>query len=111
MERLKAVRHTLNVSQTVFAKSIFLGKSQYACLESGHRKIKETVLDSISKVHGVNKEWLLTGNGNMFDSEPPDAKLEELINIYKKLNSHFQEYIIDQIKNLERIQQKELKKR
>jgi transcriptional regulator with XRE-family HTH domain len=107
MERLKAVRHTLNVSQKVFAKSIFLSTSHYACLESGHRRIKETILDSISKVYNVNKEWLLTGKGEMYDAEPPDVKLEELIGIFKRLNGHFQAYILDQVKNLEAIQKKE----
>jgi transcriptional regulator with XRE-family HTH domain len=97
------------VSQKVFAKSIFISTSQYACLESGHRKIKDTILDSISKIYSVNKDWLSTGKGKMFDTEPPDVKLEELIGIFKRLNGHFQEHILDQVKNLEKIQKKEHK--
>ena len=106
-ERLKAVRHTINVSQKIFAKSIFVSASYYACMESGHRKIKDTILDSISKIHNVNKEWLLTGKGDIFEKAPPDLKLEELIGIFKRLNSHFQGYILDQIRNLEKIQKNE----
>ncbi|MDR0456626.1 MAG: helix-turn-helix domain-containing protein [Treponema sp.] len=60
IERLKAVRHTLNVSQKVFAKSIFISTSYYACIESGHRNIKNVILDCVSKIYNVNKEWLLT---------------------------------------------------
>jgi len=111
MERLKAVRKILDVSQKVFAKSIFMSTSNYACLESGHRKIKETILDSISKVYNINKDWLLTGKGEIFYTEPPDVKLEELINIFKRLNGHFQEYILDQVRSLEKIQEKESRKR
>ena len=107
MERLKAVRQTLNLSQKVFAKSIFVSTSHYACLESGHRRIKDTVLDSISKVYNVNKDWLLTEKGKMFDKEPPDVKLEELTGIFKRLNGHFQGYILDQVRYLEKIQKKE----
>jgi transcriptional regulator with XRE-family HTH domain len=107
IERLKTVRHTLNVSQKIFAKSIFISTSHYACLESGHRRIKDTVLDSISKIYNVNKEWLQTGKGKMFDTEPPDVKLEELVDIFKRLNRHFQGYILDQVRHLEKIQQKE----
>lgn len=107
IERLKTVRHTLNVSQKIFAKSIFMSTSYYACLESGHRKIKESVLDSVSKVYNVNKIWLLTGKGKIFDEDPPDVKLEELIGIFKRLNIHFQNYILDQVKHLEKIQEKE----
>jgi hypothetical protein len=43
----------------------------------------------------------------MFSTEPPDVKLDELIDIYKRLNGHFQGYILDQVKNLEKIQKNE----
>ena len=109
IERLKTVRHTLNVSQKVFAKSIFISTSHYACLESGHRRIKDSILDSISKIYNVNKDWLTNGKGEIFDTEPPDVKLEELISIYKRLNGHFQGYILDQVRHLETIQKNEKK--
>jgi transcriptional regulator with XRE-family HTH domain len=109
IERLKAVRHELNLPQKVFANKIFISTSYYACLESGHREIKDKTLDSISKIYNVSKEWLLTGKGEMFDMAPPDVKLEELIAIFKRLNAHFQGYILDQVKTLEKIQKKELK--
>ena len=99
----------MNISQKVFAKSIFMSTSNYACLESGHRKIKDTVLDSISKVYNINKDWLLTGKGKMFDKEPPDVKLDELIDIFKRLNTHFQGYILDQVRHLEKNQKKEIR--
>ena len=110
-ERLKAVRHTLNVTQKVFARSIFVSASNYACLEAGHRKIKDTILDSVSKIYNVNKEWLSTGKGGMFETAPPDVKLEELMDIFKRLNDHFQGYILDQIRGLDKIQKNEQKKR
>ena len=110
-ERLRAVRHSLNVSQKIFAKSIFISASYYACLEAGHRKIKDTILDSVSKIYNVSKEWLLTGKGEMFEAAPPDVKLEELIEIFKRLNDHFQGFILDQVRNLEKIQNDERKKR
>ena len=107
IERLKTVRHTLNVSQKIFAKSIFISTSYYACLESGHREMQDKILDSISKVYNVNREWLKTGKGGIFDTEPPDVKLEELTGIFKRLNGHFQNYILDQVRHLEKIQKKE----
>jgi transcriptional regulator with XRE-family HTH domain len=107
IERLKTLRHTLSVSQKVFAKSIFISTSYYACLESGHREIQDKILDSISKIYNANKEWLLTGKGKMFDTEPPDVKLEELTGIFKRLNGHFQGYILDQVRHLEKIQKNE----
>jgi hypothetical protein len=46
----------------------------------------------------------MTGKGGMFDTAPPNVRLQELIDIYQRLNPHFQGYIIDQIRNLEKIQ-------
>ena len=109
IERLKTIRHTLKISQSVFAKNIFLSTSQYACLESGHRRIKDTVLDSVAKIYNVNKDWLMTGKGAMFDTQPPDVRLDELINIFNRLNSHFQGYILDQVRTLDKLQKKETK--
>ena len=107
IERLKAVRHTLNLSQKVFAKSVFISTSHYTLIETGNRRVKDSFLDSVCKVYNVNREWLLTGKGGMFDTEPPDVKLEELAGIFKRLNGHFQNYILDQVRNLEKIQKKE----
>ena len=108
-ERLKTLRHTLNLSQKEFAKRIFISTSHFTCLETGHRNIKDIILDSISKTYNANKEWLLTGKGEMFDAEPPDVKLEELVGVFKGLNGYFQEYLLDQVRQLDAIQKKEPK--
>ena len=107
MERLKTLRNALNLSQKEFAKKIFISTSHYSCLESGHRKIKDIILDSISKTYNANKEWLLSGKGEMFFAEPPDLRLEELVGVFKGLNGYFQEYLIDKVRQLDAIQKKE----
>jgi len=105
------LRQTLNLSQKVFAKSVFISTSHYTLIETGKRRIKDSFLDSVCKIYNANNEWLLTGQGDIFLNEPPDVKLEELIDIFKRLNGHFQGYILDQVKNLEKLQKKEPKKR
>ena len=110
-DRLKTIRQTLNLSQKVFAKSVFISTSHYTLIETGNRKIKDSFLDSVCKIYNVNKDWLITGQGSMFINEPPDVKLEELIGIFKRLNGHFQGYVLEQVKNLDKIQKKEPKKR
>ena len=110
-ERLKTIRQTLNLTQKLFAKSVFVSTSHYTLIEIGKRNIKDSFLDSVCKVYNANKEWLKTGHGEMFKNEPPDVRLEELIDIFKRLNGHFQGYILDQVKNLDKVQKKEPKKR
>ena len=103
------LRKTLNLTQKAFAASIFISTSHYTLIETGKRKIKGSFLDSICKIYNVNKDWLTSGQGIMFNNEPPDVKLEELVGIFKRLNGHFQGYILDQVKNLEKLQKKEPK--
>jgi transcriptional regulator with XRE-family HTH domain len=108
-ERLKMVRKTLNLTQRLFAKGIFISTSYYAGIEAGHRQVLDKTIDSICKVYNVNKDWILTGKGEIFNTKPPDVRLQELIDIYKRLNPYFQGYIIDHIRNLEKIQNNEVK--
>jgi transcriptional regulator with XRE-family HTH domain len=108
-ERLRTIRETLNLTQKSFAKSIFISTSYYANIESGQRQVLDKTIDSICKVYNANKEWILTGQGEIFNTKPPDVRLQELIDIYKRLNPYFQGYIIDHIRNLEKIQDNEKK--
>jgi hypothetical protein len=43
----------------------------------------------------------------MFDTPPPDMRLEELIQIFTKLNGFFKDYILDHLRKLEKIQKEE----
>jgi transcriptional regulator with XRE-family HTH domain len=106
-DRLKAIRKSLNVSQRIFAKGIFISTSYYAGIETGHRQVNNRIVDLISKVYNANKGWILNGQGEMFSAPPPDLRLEELTDIFGRLNNHFQGYILEQVKNLEKIQENE----
>jgi transcriptional regulator with XRE-family HTH domain len=108
-ERLKTIRKTLNVSQKIFAKGIFISTSYYAGIETGHRQVNDRIIDLVSTRYNVNKDWILTGQGEIFDNAPPDVKLQELVEIYKRLNKYFKGYILDQIRALDKIQENESK--
>jgi len=104
--RIKAVRKALGLSQRAFCKGIFLSHSFYAQIESDTRKANERIYELISTKYSVNKEWLLTGNGEMFSGPTPDVELEQLIEIYKELDPLFREYIMLQIKQLLNVQKR-----
>lgn len=104
-DRLKTIRTALGITQKSFAKGIFISTSYYAGIEAGHRKVNERIIDLVSTRFNVNKDWILTGKGEMFSENPPDVRLQELIDIYKRLNGHFQGYILEQIRALDKIQE------
>ena len=55
-------------------------------------------------LQGVNKIWLKTGQGKMFDGKKIDSQLEEMNILFNQLNPHFKRYLLTQIKNLARLQ-------
>jgi transcriptional regulator with XRE-family HTH domain len=108
-ERLKAIRKALEVNQKEFSKGIFLSSGFYAQIESETRNINERIYELISQKYKVNKDWLKTGNGEMFASPPPNMNLEQIIEIYDELNPLFKKYISLQMKQLLAVQKEEEK--
>jgi transcriptional regulator with XRE-family HTH domain len=104
--RIKAVRKALGLSQRAFCKGIFLSQGFYAQIESGSKKANERIYELISTKYNVNKDWLLTGKGEMFSGPEPDVELEQLIEIYRELDPLFREYIMLQIKQLLNVQKR-----
>jgi len=95
-ERIKQVRTVLDVSQREFSRQIFISQSSYGEIETGVRNVNERVIQLICSQYNVNKEWLKNGNGEIFNIEKPDIRLEHLIEIYKKLDTSLQNYLVDQ---------------
>jgi transcriptional regulator with XRE-family HTH domain len=96
-ERIKAVRKALGISQRDFCEGIYLSHSFYAKIETGTRNPNERVCELISNKYKVNKDWLMTGEGDMFSETPPDMELLQLTEVIKELDPIFRECIIKQI--------------
>jgi hypothetical protein len=54
----------------------------------------------ISNKYKVNKDWIITGQGDMFSTHPPDVELDQLLEIIKGLDPLFRDYISKQIREL-----------
>lgn len=75
--RLKALRKHLGLSQITFAKKIAMSQQGISMAESGVRQLTDRQIITICAVFGVSKEWLLTGNGEMFPVSDADDELIE----------------------------------
>ena len=104
--RIKAVRKTLGLSQRAFCRGIFLSQGFYAQIESGIKKANERIYELIAMKYNINKQWLVTGKGDMFSGPAPDLEMEQLIEIYRELDPLFREYIQLQIKQLLSVQKR-----
>jgi len=109
-ERIKKVRQTLNVSQRDFAKRIYISQTLLGDIELGNRNVNERTIQLISTEFSVNKDWLLTGKGEMFSAPPADLKLENLVEIFNQLDKGLRDYLLDQSKGLLKIQREKTRK-
>lgn len=82
-ERLKELRATLGISQVALARRVGVTRAAISRLESGSNGFTNQMIKSICREFGVNKEWFITGNGDMFvfsGSEDIKESLIEYIN-------------------------------
>ena len=75
-DRLIEFRKVVSVNASAFAKSIEQSQPAYANYEIGKRKPAFEILVKMASVHNVNLNWLLTGEGEMFNA-PPTKKLRD----------------------------------
>jgi transcriptional regulator with XRE-family HTH domain len=105
-----SIRKALKLTQKEFGKRIYVSQSLLTEIELGHRKVNNRTIQLIVSEYNVNKDWLLTGNGDMFSAPPPDAKKEKLLEIFTELDDMLQDYLLLQSKELLKIQNKKIKK-
>jgi len=97
-ERIKKLRSQMGVSQQQFSKRIFISQSHLAEIELGNQGVNDKIIHLISMEFNVNKNWLMHGEGDIFNSEKPDIRLETVVDIYKQLDDELQEYLLSQAK-------------
>jgi transcriptional regulator with XRE-family HTH domain len=108
-QRLRQLRAILNLSQVKFSKGIFLKSSgYYADIETGKHEVNERIIELVSSVYGVNKIWLKTGEGEIFEADKKsiDPLFEEMTILFNELNPDFKSYTLTQIKSLIKLQNK-----
>ena len=104
-DRLKQARLALKLTQRQFAMGIFLkGNGYIGDIEMYRHEVNERILELASSVYGINRVWLKTGRGKMFDDKKIDTQQEEMNILFNQLNQHFKGYVLAQIKNLIKLQ-------
>ncbi|MCC7438919.1 MAG: helix-turn-helix transcriptional regulator [Armatimonadetes bacterium] len=73
--RFKQVRQVLRLTMVALAERIGTTNGYISQIESGKTLVSIPLLISLKQVFGVNVDWLLTGQGEMFEQR---GELEEL---------------------------------
>jgi len=68
-ERLKQVRIDKSLTQKVFAKSLGIAQGFLSEIEKGKKQPSDTLLLALSYRYKINIDWLLSGEGEMYNKE------------------------------------------
>ena len=88
-ERVRLVRKDLKMTQGEFGERLSLVASSISLIEKGAVRITERTTLGICREFGVNRDWLLYGEGEEFASKEPDENMLilEFSDILKKYPS------------------------
>lgn len=111
-ERVRSVRKELNLTLEKFGEKLGVSKGAISAIEIGTRNLTEQMTKSICREYNVNYDYLVNGEGEMFD-DLPQTVLDELcmqydcddfdrvlIEEYLKLNTNDKQIIKNFIKNV-----------
>ena len=76
-ERVKEIRKSLNLTLEKFGEKLGVGKTAISNIEKGNRNLTEQMAKAICREYNVNYDFLIYGEGEMFDSLP-ETILDEL---------------------------------
>lgn len=78
-ERLKEVREFFEMTQSDFGNKIGIkSRAHISALESGTRNVTDRIISDVCREFGVSKEWLRTGEGEMFPCTDEQDRLYAL---------------------------------
>lgn len=76
---IKKARKTLKLNQTEFAKSLNISQNHLAAIENDKRSLTDRTLKDLEREYRIQKEFILTGEGEMFHSDKDELKLESYL--------------------------------
>lgn len=104
-ERVNEIRKTLNLTLEAFGKKLGVTKVAISNIEKGNRALTDQMARSICREYNVNYDYLIYGEGEMFDNLPQTI-LDELciqyelddfdksiVEMYVQLPKQFREYL------------------
>ncbi len=74
-KRIKQIRQNLGLTQARFAERLNITQNYVAVIEIGQRTPSERTLADICREFNVNRHWLETGEGEMFNSLEREAEI------------------------------------
>lgn len=106
MNKLKAVRDELGLTQQQLADELKISRSQVGNIEQGTRSITPRIKRDLIAHLKVNPNWLESGEGpiinktDKYDDYELDDKEREFIDLYESLDEDSKNFIIETMKRI-----------
>lgn len=111
-ERVRQIRKALDLTLEKFGERLGVGKTAFSKIEKGERSLTDQMALAICREYNVNYDYLIYGDGEMFDNLPETIMDElcaqydlddldrALIEIYITLPADFRKTVKDKIRNV-----------
>lgn len=97
--RLKKIRKSKEMNQQEFSQKLGISRGHLAGLESGAKNITDRLENDICREFNVNKTWLETGKGDMFNDPLEgiivDDEIRSMVLMYNQLDDNMKKTIIN----------------
>ena len=103
-DRILKIRKDSHLTQDAFAEKLNLSKNFVWMLEKGERVASERTIIDICREFNVNKEWLLTGKGEMYDM--PEDETAAIVSDLLEEDNPFYSLIIGIMKTYQNLDPK-----
>ena len=98
--RLKKLREILDLSQGKLARILGVSQSAVSKWEAGERDIPTAVLLKLKQQLGVNLDWLLSGEGEMFSPPKSEGNITpEIVEFFKQFPPETQRKFVEFFKD------------
>ena len=98
-KRIRELRTALRLSQTEFGKKLSISRDVIGSIEYGRVQPREVLLELICHIFSVDKNWLVNGEGEMFDTQK-NTEIAEATKILNTLSPSFRTLALRQLREM-----------
>lgn len=94
-ERFKLIRKNEGLSQGAFGQKLGVSRDVISNIEYGRVDPKPLLINHLCNTFNINKEWLLTGNGDLYSISNEERELSEILVKLSEKNSKLYPLVSD----------------
>lgn len=103
-DRIKKIRKDADLTQEKFAERLGIKRNTVATYETGKSEPMDNIIVSICREFNVNKDWLLTGKGDIYNI--PEDEVAAVVSDLLEESNPFYDIIISIMKSYKKLDDK-----